>query len=47
MHQASSSCAELIEETANAITDDALKVLFLSVQQSNVDSCVRWALEEA
>ncbi|KAF7983447.1 hypothetical protein HWV62_21716 [Athelia sp. TMB] len=44
MHRPNSTCAELIEETANAITDDALRILFLSVQQSNVDLCVRCAL---
>lgn len=47
MHLDNSNCAELIAETANAITDDALKVLFLSVQQSNIDSCVRWAVRSA
>ncbi|KAF7985531.1 hypothetical protein HWV62_3765 [Athelia sp. TMB] len=44
MQKASSTCADLIEKTADAISDDTLKLLFLSVQQNNVDICVRWAL---
>ncbi|KAJ7193867.1 GTP-binding protein, partial [Mycena pura] len=35
MDQESSDCKELIEKTANALTDDALRLLFVSVQQNN------------
>ncbi|KZP30293.1 hypothetical protein FIBSPDRAFT_725939 [Athelia psychrophila] len=45
MQRAGTTCAELIEATAGAITDDALKGLFLSVQQSNVELCSRHVLE--
>ncbi|KZP03859.1 hypothetical protein FIBSPDRAFT_449303 [Athelia psychrophila] len=44
MQRASTTCPELIEATANAITDDALKGLFISVQQSNIDLCIHYAL---
>ncbi|KAF7978370.1 hypothetical protein HWV62_741 [Athelia sp. TMB] len=45
MQKDSSTCADLIEKTADAIDDDALKLLFLSVQQNNIDLCTRYALE--
>ncbi|KAF8231656.1 hypothetical protein L208DRAFT_1275876 [Tricholoma matsutake] len=45
MHQDATSCLELIKETAQAIDDSALKLLFVSVQQSNVDICIRSAIE--
>ncbi|KZP01918.1 hypothetical protein FIBSPDRAFT_970839 [Athelia psychrophila] len=47
MQRGNTTCSELIEATANAITDDALKGLFLSVQQSNVDLCIHYALSHA
>ncbi|KAF7968058.1 hypothetical protein HWV62_32081 [Athelia sp. TMB] len=45
MQKDSSTCADLIEKTADAIDDDALKLLLLSVQQNNIDLCARYALE--
>ncbi|KAJ7199643.1 hypothetical protein GGX14DRAFT_536500 [Mycena pura] len=37
---------QLIEKTANALNDDTLRLLFVSVQQNNIDLCmslaVRW-----
>ncbi|KZP27031.1 GTP-binding protein [Athelia psychrophila] len=47
MQRGSTTCPELIEATANAITDDALKGLFLSVQQSNINLCIHYALSHA
>ncbi|KZP15285.1 hypothetical protein FIBSPDRAFT_85292 [Athelia psychrophila] len=47
MQRVNTTCSELIEATANAITDDTLKGLFLSVQQSNVDLCIHYALSHA
>ena len=44
MHDKDTTCLELINETANAIDDDALKLLFVSVQQNNLDLCVDYAL---
>ena len=34
----------LIEKTASSLDDAALKMLFVSVQQNNVDLCVRYAI---
>ncbi|KZP26036.1 hypothetical protein FIBSPDRAFT_887698 [Athelia psychrophila] len=45
MQRGNTTCSELIEATANAITDDALKGLFVSVQQSNIEVCIRYALQ--
>ena len=34
----------LIEKTASSLDDAALKLLFVSVQQNNVDLCVQYAI---
>ena len=34
----------LIEKTASSLDDTALKMLFVSVQQNNIDLCVRYAI---
>ena len=35
---------DLIEKTASSLDDTALKILFVSVQQNNIDLCVRYAI---
>ncbi|KAK7026320.1 GTP-binding protein [Favolaschia claudopus] len=44
MLEKTSSCHELIETTANTIDDKALQLLFVSVQQNNVNVCIRYAI---
>ncbi|KAJ7939616.1 hypothetical protein B0H13DRAFT_2226253 [Mycena leptocephala] len=39
-----SSCVELIDKTANALNDDNIRLLFVSVQQNNIDLCINWAV---
>ena len=34
----------LIEKTASSLDDTALKMFFISVQQNNIDLCVRYAI---
>ena len=34
----------LIEKTASSLDDIALKLLFVSVQQNNIDLCVQYAI---
>ncbi|KAJ7226422.1 GTP-binding protein [Mycena rebaudengoi] len=46
MREETSDCNELIEKTANALSDTALKLLFVSVQQNNIDLCIRHAMKE-
>ncbi|KAJ7889037.1 GTP-binding protein [Mycena leptocephala] len=41
----SGNCSELIEKTANVLSDDTLKLLFVSVQQNNLDLCTRNAVQ--
>ena len=36
----------LIEKTASSLDDTALKMLFVSVQQNNIDLCVRYAINK-
>ena len=36
----------LIEKTASSLDDTALKMLFVSVQQNNIDLCVQCAINE-
>ena len=45
MRKEDSSCIELIEKTANVLDDDRLKLLFVSVQQNNIDICIQHALQ--
>ena len=35
---------DLIEKTASSLDDTALKILFVSVQQNNIDLCVQYAI---
>ena len=35
---------DLIEKTASSLDDTALKILFVSVQQNNIDLCVQCAI---
>jgi hypothetical protein len=45
MRKDDSNCGELIERTANVLDDDRLKLLFVLVQQNNIDICIRYALQ--
>ena len=36
----------LIEKTASSLDDAALKMLFVSVQQNNIEICIRYAIDE-
>ena len=36
----------LIEKTASSLDNTALKMLFVSVQQNNIDLCVQYAINE-
>ena len=44
MRKEDSNCGELIEKTANVLDDGKLKLLFVSVQQNNIDICIQNAL---
>jgi len=44
MHEELSNCAELISVTDGALSDDALKLLFASVQQNNIDVSIKNAV---
>jgi hypothetical protein len=44
MRAEGSNCSELIEKTANALNSDTLKLLFVSVQQNNIDLCIYYAV---
>ena len=36
---------ELIEKTADSLDNDALKRLFVSVQQNNLELCIKYAVK--
>ncbi|KAF7333945.1 GTP-binding protein [Mycena sanguinolenta] len=40
MRMKETNCIDLINKTANALTDDTLRLLFVSVQQNNIDLCI-------
>ncbi|KAJ7199839.1 hypothetical protein GGX14DRAFT_536471 [Mycena pura] len=45
MHEdGGSNCNDLIEKTANALNNDALRLLFVSVQQNNINVCISYAV---
>ncbi|KAK7026309.1 hypothetical protein R3P38DRAFT_2528891 [Favolaschia claudopus] len=44
MRKENSHCHDLIEKTANAINDKALRLLFVSVQQNNINVCIKYAI---
>jgi hypothetical protein len=46
MREADTSCKELIEKTAATISDDALRMLFVSVQRNNIGISVKYAVQE-
>jgi hypothetical protein len=35
----------LIERTASSLDDTALKMLFVSVQQNNIELCIQYAID--
>ncbi|KAJ6471421.1 GTP-binding protein [Mycena sanguinolenta] len=39
-----SNCVDLIDKTADALSDDTLRLLFVSVQQHNIDLCISHAV---
>ena len=45
MREKASDCKELIDKTANALNNDILKLLFVSVQQNNIDTCIRFSVQ--
>jgi len=44
MRKDESDCVALIEKTANVLNDDVLKLLFVSVQQNNINLCAWYAV---
>ena len=46
MHKAESNCTEIVEKMAEAITNDALQVLFVSTQKNNLELCTKYAIKE-
>ena len=46
MYKADANCNELIEQTAAAIDNDTLKLLFVSTQQYNLELCIKYAIEQ-
>jgi len=45
MRNESTNCTDLIEKTANTLSDDTLKLLFVSAQQNNIGLCIQNALQ--
>ncbi|KAG1816645.1 GTP-binding protein [Suillus variegatus] len=45
MNKDNADCGALIERTAGALDDEALKQLFVSTQQTNLEICMKYAIE--
>jgi hypothetical protein len=46
MQNEDADCSTLIKETATAIDNDALQLLFVSVQQNNLDLSAEYAVSK-
>jgi hypothetical protein len=46
MQNEHADCSTLIKETATAIDDDALQLLFVSVQQNNLELSTKYAVSK-
>ena len=44
MDEPGGDCNELIEKTADALSGERLQQFFLSIQQNNVDACVKYGV---
>ncbi|KAJ7731516.1 hypothetical protein B0H16DRAFT_1469079 [Mycena metata] len=46
MHKETTNCNELMEKTAKALTNNSLRLLFVSAKQNNIDLCIKYAVED-
>ncbi|KAG8938861.1 hypothetical protein FRC03_006843, partial [Tulasnella sp. 419] len=46
MHKEEATCSDLVEKTAGAMNNSALRKLFISVQETNVQLCIKSAIED-
>ena len=44
MHEAGNCCTELLNKTANAMSDDVLSVMLLAVQRGNLELSISFAV---
>ena len=44
MHEAGNRCTELLNKTANALSDDVLSVMLLAVRRGNLEQSISIAL---
>ncbi|KDQ51005.1 hypothetical protein JAAARDRAFT_140977 [Jaapia argillacea MUCL 33604] len=45
MNKPDTSCNKLLEKTADALGDDALRQLFVCIQNNNLDLCGKWGVK--
>ncbi|KAL4080044.1 hypothetical protein V8B97DRAFT_2020768 [Scleroderma yunnanense] len=45
MHEQSADCGPLLKETATALDEEALKLLLVSTQETNLHLCIEWAIK--
>jgi hypothetical protein len=46
MHNSNEECGILLENTAGALNEKALQMLFVTAQETNIALCVRYAVQE-
>ena len=44
MHDPGQRCADLIEKTASALSEDAVALMLLAVQRENLELCIKHAI---
>ena len=46
MHNSDEGCKVLLENTAKALNEEALQVLFVTAQEKSIALCIRYAVRE-
>ena len=46
MHNSNEGCDVLLEKTAGALNEEALQMLYVTAQETNIALCVRYAVQE-
>jgi hypothetical protein len=46
MHNSNEGCSILLENTAGALNEEALQMLFVTAQETSMALCIRFAVQE-
>jgi hypothetical protein len=46
MHNSNEGCDTLLEKTAEALNEEAVQMLFVTAQETNIALCIKYAVQE-